>query len=317
MNLYNLPNTDLTVSGICLGAAPFGWYLEERDAFAQLDYFVASGGVFVDTAHSYGGKGTSERMVGNWMASRQNRRSIVLATKGGEDTGLKNYRTLHADEIAEDVEESLECLQTEYIDLYYLHIDDRTVPVAEIIDVLNAKAKEGKLRYIGCSNWGVDRIAAANAYAKKSGQMGFVANEIEWSLAVPNRPNTPDSTTWMDTAFLDYHRRTGMNVCAYSPQARGLFAKLEKLGAEGLNEGLRKTYLNSQNLETFERLKKLSAQTGDPVTVLTLAYICHQKKDFFTVPIVGCSSMAQLKECLAADACTLDPSMLECLAEGR
>lgn len=320
MNQYVLPGTDLNVSGLCLGASPFGSEVEERDAFGQLDAFAADGGSFVDTARTYGQDHASERLLGKWMAERGNRGQIVVATKGGHETSGGYRRTLRYEQLAKQVDESLDHLRTDYIDLYYLHVDDRTVPVGEIIDLLDDKVKEGKIRCAGCSNWGADRIAEAREYAARTGKTAFAASEIEWSLAVVNHANDSEpnnNNIWMDGALYDFHRRTGLPVCAYSSQARGYFAKLDRFGEDGLDAALRRQYDSPRNRDMLKRLQKLSADTGVPVTVLAVAYMGRRKRDFFAVPIVSCQNREQLIQCMEADSCELTPAMIDFLEAGR
>lgn len=318
MKTYMMPGTELHVSGICLGASPFGSNVDEQDSFRQLDCFAENGGRFLDTARTYGKDCASERLLGKWIAERGNRDRIVLATKGGQETSGTYRRTLRYEQLAKHIDESLNHLRTDYIDLYYLHVDDRSVPVGEIIDLLDDKVKEGKIRYAGCSNWGADRIGEANAYAARMGKTAFAASEIEWSLATVNHPNDSElNNIWMDGELYEFHKRTGLSVCAYSSQARGFFAIVDKFGEEGIDDSLRKQYYSQRNTDMLKRLQKLSAESGVPVTVLAIAYICHKKRDFFTVPIVSCNNIEQLNQCITADSCVLDPSMIDFLEAGR
>jgi len=315
---YGMPGTKLIVSGISLGASSLGSEVDETESFRQLDEYAERGGNFLDTARTYGQNHISERLLGRWMSERGNRSRIVLATKGGHELGPPYARTLRYEQLARQIDTSLANLRTDYIDLYYLHVDDRSVPVEEIIDLLNDKMKEGKIRYAGCSNWGVDRIAEAHAYAVRTGKTAFAASEIEWSLATVNHPNVPGSNNvWMDGTVYEFHRRSGISVCAYSSQARGFFAKMDRHGEAGISDSLRKQYYSPRNLEMLKRLQTLSAESGHPVTVLAAAYICRQKRDFFAVPIISCLSMVQLDETLNADSVVLDEAMLAYLEEGR
>ncbi|MCU6709595.1 aldo/keto reductase [Paenibacillus sp. J5C_2022] len=318
MKPYVLPGTELTVSGISLGASSFGSEVDAEGSFRQLDEYVAHGGNFLDTARTYGQGHISERTLGDWMAERGNRNEIVLATKGGQELGPPYVRTLRYKQLSRQIDESLNHLRTDYIDLYYLHVDDRSVPVEEIIDLLNDKVQEGKIRYAGCSNWGADRTDEANAYAARTGQAGFVVSEIEYSLAAVNHPNDPGTNNiWMDGAMREFHRRTGLSVCAYSPQARGFFTKLVELGEAGIGDSMHKQYYSPRNLDMLERLRKLSAESGYSVPMLAIAYICHQQRDFVTIPVISCLNTEQLRECLMADSVELDAGMLAYLEEGR
>lgn len=197
MREITLPGTDLRVSQICLGSAEFGLKLDRDGAFSLMDTLVSRGGNFIDTAHCYsdwvpGEVGRSEKIIGDWIKKRKNRSSVVLATKGGIDFTLPGTPiSLSEAELDKDIEESLANLQTDYIDLYWLHRDERGRPVDEIINTLNKHVWSGRIRYIGCSNWNTDRIHDANAYAFANGLQPFIASQIEWSLArmfLPERP---------------------------------------------------------------------------------------------------------------------------------
>ncbi len=315
---YALPHTSLSVSAIGLGASPFGDYVDASLSERQLDIFVEYGGCYIDTARTYGRDHSSERMVGQWLAQRRNRERIVLATKGGQELEPTYIRTLRRNRLNEHIDGSLKRLQTDYIDLYYLHVDDESVPVEEIIDTLDDKVKEGKIRYIGCSNWTAERIEAANTYAEQAGKTKFSVSQMEWSLATLNHPNVTESNNiWMDRELYAFHRRTQLAAFAYSPQARGFFSKLDQLGAEGIDAFTRKQYWSEANLDRLHRLQQLSSETGYSIATLVLAYISHQRRDFFSIPIISCRTEEQLMECLKAESCVVDADMLAYLGEGR
>ena len=163
MKYVTIPNSDLRVSQICLGSADAGASVTPKDAFSLFDAFVAEGGNFLDTAHVYSNwipntKSTSEKLIGQWLRKSGMRNDIVIATKGAHpELTSMNVSRLSADDIALDVSESLEYLQTDMIDLYWLHRDDVHIPVDEIIDALNEQVKAGHIRYFGCSNWTISR----------------------------------------------------------------------------------------------------------------------------------------------------------------
>jgi aryl-alcohol dehydrogenase-like predicted oxidoreductase len=301
-----------------LGASPFGGDLDEREAFAQLDAYTAAGGTFIDTARTYGKDSISERVLGKWLAERGNRDRLVIATKGGQRVGPVYERTLRYEQLSQQIDESLQHLRTDYVDLYYVHVDDPAVPVEEIIDTLNDKVKEGKIRYFGCSNWEAGRIEEANRYAERAGKAGFAVNEIEWSLATVNHSNEWQlNNVWMDGEMYRFHQRAKLPACAYSSQARGYFAILDQFGEASLREALIKQYDSPRNRNMLQRLQKLSEQSGIPVTLIAIAYICHKKRDFFGLPIVSCLTLDQLSQCVSADAIKLDAAMLDFLEAGR
>lgn len=138
----------------------------------------------------------------------------------------------------EDLELSLSQLQTDYIDLFWIHNDDVTKPVSEIIDAVNEVIKTGKVRAVGCSNWSIERIEAANNYAKEAGLYGFFANQIQWSLA---RVETDDykkafNALVMDDESYDWYVKNDVAVFAFSSVAQGFFSIAAKGGLEALPE---------------------------------------------------------------------------------
>ena len=232
-----LPDTELTASVISFGGNSLSEVNAQPFAFDQLDLYAEAGGNFIDTANIYGRwleppLNHSEIYLGNWMQARRNRHQIVLATKGAHPAWeAMTVPRLGREEVAVDLHQSLSALQTDYIDLYYLHRDDERVSVEEILGYLNDFVKAGKIRYFGCSNWQPARIREAQAVARAKGWHGFVANQLMWSLAEANPAGFPDPTmVAMDSASKALHQDTGMAAVAYSAQANGYFDKLAHLG---------------------------------------------------------------------------------------
>ena len=305
MRRVQIPGTELSVSPICLGTVEFGANIPEAQAFELLDAFVAEGGNFIDSALIYsdwvpGTKSITEKTIGRWLTDRGVRDQIVLATKGAHP----ELKTMHVSrlspaEIIGDIDKSLSNLQTDVIDLYWLHRDDRQRPVSEIIDTLQAQVEAGKIRYYGCSNWQIDRIAEAQAYAAQQGILGFAANQPMWSLATVNFEKVGDQTTVaLDEDGIAFHRRTNMPVNPYSAQAHGFFSKMEAQGRGGLSKMDDAWYINEANLRRLERVEALAQQHKTTVGVVALSYLCSQP--FVTVPIVGCKRLDHLHTSLEA-----------------
>ena len=211
MQTARIPGTDLEPSVLCLGTADMGAKIPRADAFKLLDAFVQAGGTFIDTAEIYsdwvpGEKSRSEKLIGEWLTTHpmSTREKIVLATKGAHP----RLNTMHINRLAQadietDVEASLKNLCMEVIDLYWLHRDDPSRPVGDIIETLNALRTTGKIRYFGCSNWRTDRIRTANDYAAHHGLQGFAANQPMWSLATVGQAQLADQTcVVMDEAMV-------------------------------------------------------------------------------------------------------------------
>jgi aryl-alcohol dehydrogenase-like predicted oxidoreductase len=320
MQYKRIPHTHLSPSTICLGTALFGTDVDDVTSFGILDTFFEHGGTFLDTAHAYGewvpnGIGQSERVIGRWLKERGVREQVVLATKGGQPyEATPHLSRLNHDELVSDLDHSLQCLQVDTIDLYWLHRDDPTLPVAAILETLNQQVARGKIRYFGCSNWRTNRIREALQYAAHHAIAGFVGNQLMWSFATPNPHGIEDtSLVFMDTQMLEFHRETNLAVLAYTPQARGFFSKLST-DATTLSERLRKTYDTTENRKRLQRLQSVSDELSLSIPTLLLAYLTNQP--FPTFPISGNTSMQQLLENIQAGDVVLRADTMRYLEQG-
>ncbi|BCM93216.1 protein tas [Abditibacteriota bacterium] len=305
MEFLSLPQTDLNVSALCLGTADFGAGTSEADSFAMLDAFVEQGGNFLDTAAIYAdwtpaGKGSSERLLGKWRASRSPR-NIVIASKGAHpELHSMGIGRMTPEEVEGDLNASLSNLGVEAIDLYYLHRDDASIPVYEVLAMLEGFRSAGKLRYYACSNWRPHRIREAQEAAQKMNVAGFVANQPLWSLAKPDLTGGDQTWAIMDDDSLALHREMGLPAIPYSSQANGYFQKIAE--ARPLHSSIEATYdselVRPINRARFSRLEILSAQTGLSLTQLVLGWL--RGHEFPVVPIIGPRSMAQLQDSLRA-----------------
>lgn len=299
------PGTDLKPSVLSLGTGSFGSEISAHDSLAMLDAYAEAGGNFADSAHIYaawveGGAGASERTLGAWLNSRKPD-NFIVSTKGGHphlDT-METSR-LSPEDIATDVRESQERLGVETIDLYWLHRDDESIPVGEIMDTLNQHARAGALRYLGASNWTPQRIEAANAYAAAQGQLGFCANQIGWSLAEVNPQKRGQlGMQYMDEETLAWHRKGGLPAVAYSSQANGFFAHPLAENEDELSEkqkSLAPSYFSEKNRARHERAEELGRRLGRTGHEIALAYMWSQQ--FPAVAIVGSRRVEQLQSSL-------------------
>lgn len=317
MKYKNINGTNLEVSGICLGTANFGTEIDEKQSYELMDMFVDQGGNFIDTAHIYsdwipGEKSRSEKIIGKWMKQRENRNKIFIATKGGSKlTGSK--ARLSYKEITKDLHESLSYLHTDHIDIYWLHRDQPERNVEEILDTLISHQKEGLIKYYACSNWSPNRIIEANKYAEKVKSEGFIANQMQWSLAKMNKENLEDKTMLtMDEECMKFHLSSKMCVISYSSQASGYFSKLEHDDSKKLD----RLYGNEYNKKVFEKVKELSKVKKISINAISLAYIISQKS-FTAIPIIGCKNRIQLEDSLSALTVDLDERKIKWLEEDR
>jgi len=313
----DLPGTLLRASAICLGTAEFGSAISDEQAWELLDAFAAQGGNFVDTARVYaawgpGGMGSSERAIGAWARSRGVRKRIILSTKGAHP----ELRTMHIsrlspEEIAADLMASLQDLQTDYVDLYWLHRDDPAIPVGEILDVLNEHVESGLVRSFGASNWSPERLKEAAEYARTRGRVGFCASQIAWSLASIN-PGTDAGagTRTMDDGTRAYHLETSLPILAYSSQAMGFFSGTYGTDGAAPSTGKAKTvlryYLSRDNLGRLSRARELALRRGRTPNEVALAYLLSQP--FRVFPIVGCRTVEQVRASCVANDLRLSPT---------
>ena len=294
------------VSVIGLGSADYGGNLPESQAREFMDAYIALGGDFIDTARVYGDfrtprNGESEKVVGRWMADRKCRERIFLSTKGGHPPlGNMRQSRLSREEIRGDMAESLCDLQTDHVEIYWLHRDDEDRPVGDIMETLQSLIEDGSSKMTGVSNWHPRRIREANAYARAHGLTPLAANQPQFSLARQVRSSDPTLVS-MDRETWEMHRETGMACCCFSSQARGFFTKLEEMGPDGLPEGLKSAYASAENLRIYDRLREVRRETGLSVAAIALAYLTCQP--FPTFALAGASRLehvAALRE--AGDA---------------
>jgi aryl-alcohol dehydrogenase-like predicted oxidoreductase len=305
MRLIDLPKTDLRVAQIALGTGDLGAGIPLPESLALLDAYVAAGGNFIDTAHVYsnwipGTQSTSEKTIGQWMKERDNRDKLVVATKGAhpELATMRVPRMSRAD-ITQDITESLDYLQTETIDLYWLHRDAPSVPVGEIVDILDEQVEAGTIRYFGFSNWSVERMQAAMDYSQAHDRASFVANQPWWSLAELNDANRQDRTVIpMTPEMLEFHEDSGLAIVPFSSQARGFFSNLDAKGIEGVKADKRRLFENPTNLRRLDRVRDLAQRYHADIDAVVLAYLLHQP--LTVVPIIGPKSVAQLQSSLKA-----------------
>lgn len=316
-----IPHTQLSPSVICLGTALFGSDVDESLAYELLDTFFEKDGNFLDTAHGYGewvhgGMGLSEKVIGRWLKARGLREQVIIATKGAQPlASTPHISRLSHDEIVSDLDASLQCLQIENIDLYWLHRDDPSRPVSDILQTLNEQVSKGKIRYFGCSNWRRNRIEEAIEFAVEQNIHGFIASQLMWSFAAPNPQGIADKTlVFMDEQMLEFHRKTGLTALAYTSQARGFFTKLKNNPA-ALSERLRNTYVNAENVQRLRRLEVVSEELSFAIPTLLLAYLTNQS--FPTFPIFASTNKQQLLENLQASDVELSANTLRYLEEGK
>lgn len=302
MRTVRFQGTDLVVAPLALGSVNFGVKTTKKDAFRQMDRYSEVGN-FIDTAHVYGtvpgaaATSLSERVIGCWLRERGMAGRMVISTKGGHPplTGAFIPR-LHREELQQDVNESLAHLGIDVIDLYFLHRDDVSIPVGEILETMEDFRRAGKIRYYGLSNWTLERVGQAHDYARARGLKGLCCNQLKWSLAKINAEAVADRTLVnMDEKTYSFHARTGLAAMAYTAVAKGWFAHLT--AGTPVRQSARAIYDNPCNERILSELQALSRASGRTVGELSLDYFLFHP--FPAVAIASFSNDAQLEEGLS------------------
>jgi len=261
-----------------------------RLACPLLDHFFEAGGRTLDTAYVYG----SERPVGDWIRLRGVRDDIVLVAKGAHTP----YCT--PEDLTRQLFESLDRLQTDYVDLYLMHRDDPDVPVGEFVDVLNEHLTAGRIKAFGGSNWTIERLQAANAYAKAHGLVGFAASSPHFSLGEWNEPMWEGCVAATDGTSRDWYERTQMPLLAWSSQASGFFTG--RYRAEDRDDpriaNVVRTWFNEGNFRRLERAKQLAREKGVTSTRIALAYVLTQPLNIYA--LIGPHSIEETRTSLGA-----------------
>ncbi|MFC5532613.1 aldo/keto reductase [Cohnella yongneupensis] len=255
-----------------------------------LDAYAASGGNAIDTAHVYGASGA--KALGRWMSERGNRDELVLIGKGAHPDEHGPRMTLEA--MTRDMNESLDRLQTDYVDIYMLHRDDPAKTVGYILESLNALLEAKQCRAIGASNWSVERLAEANEYAEAHGLIGFSCNSPNLSLAKPNEPRWAGCVSAGESEIA-WHERSQLPLLSWSSQAGGFFTG--RFAPDRLDDAEAvRVYYSEANWERLRRARQLADRKGCDANQIALAYVLHQR--YPTCAIIGPNNPQELRSSL-------------------
>ncbi|MDP3634972.1 aldo/keto reductase [Phenylobacterium sp.] len=300
MKYRQLGRSALKVSELCLGTMNFGPRTSETESFAVLDAAVEAGINFVDTANQYGGRlgvGTTETILGRWLAQDPSRRDrIVLATKVHEPMSDDvNDRGLSARHIQMACDASLKRLQVDHIDLYQMHHIDRLAPAEEIWQAMDRLIAQGKITYVGSSNFPGWKIAQLNERAQP--RLGLVSEQSLYNL-IERRA---------EMEVIPACQAYGLGVIAWSPLAGGLLA-----GNASANAGRRQTddmkRAATTRADQLSRFADLCAELGRSQSAVALAWLLHQPG--LTATIIGPGSLEQLTSILHAPDIELGADLL-------
>jgi aryl-alcohol dehydrogenase-like predicted oxidoreductase len=305
-----LGKSGLRVSEASLGTMTFGdewgWGSPKAEAQRVYETYREAGGNFIDTANFYTG-GTSERFLGDFMQGHRD--SVVLATKysnaapGNDPNAAGNHRK----SMMQAVEASLKRLQTDYIDLYWVHIWDWITPVEEVMRGLDDLVRQGKILYVGISDAPAWWIAQANTLAELRGWTAFIGLQIEYSLIERT----------VERELIPMAKASNVGVLAWSPLARGVLsgkyhgdgkADGGRMSKEGMKEFLPE---EERTARIISALKSVSEQVGRSMAQVALAWLRHQTVP--VIPIIGARQVSQLQDNLASLDLELSAEQLKSL----
>ncbi len=307
MQYTNLGRTGLRVSRLCLGTMNFGPHTSEPDSFKIMDEALERGINFFDTADVYGweiGEGITEYIIGRWLAQGNRRDKIVLATKVYGKMGEgENDRGLSAYHIKKACEDSLKRLQTDHIDLYQMHHVDRSTPWEEIWQAMEQLVREGKVLYVGSSNFAGINIVQAQYEAKSRHFMGLVSEQSLYNL----------NARMIELEVIPALRNFGLGLIPWSPLGGGLLGGILKK----TDQARRDSELVRKRLEKsrgqVEQYEELCANLNEKPAAIALAWLLANP--VVTAPIIGPRTMEQFTGSFRALDINLDEETLTKLDE--
>jgi aryl-alcohol dehydrogenase-like predicted oxidoreductase len=303
MQKRKLGSTGPEVPVLCLGGNVYGWTLPEASVFRQLDAAVEAELNFIDTADVYSRwvpghqGGESETILGRWFAGGGKRKDVILATKVGMEMG-EGKKGLKAAYIRQAVEDSLRRLQTDFIDLYQAHKDDPDTPLEETLQAFDRLVKEGKVRYIGASNYSGARLAEALETSKKHGLASYVSLQPHYNLVERQA---------FETELLPVVEKYQLGVIPYFSLAAGFLTGKyrSKQDSEQAKRGpMVQKYLNEWGFGVVAALDEIAQAKGSTPARVALAWLIAQPG--ITAPIASATNENQLADLVEATKLTLD-----------
>jgi aryl-alcohol dehydrogenase-like predicted oxidoreductase len=298
--MIKIPATTLDVHPLCLGGNVFGWSADESQSHAVLDAFSALGGNFIDTADVYSEwadgniGGESETIIGNWMKSRGNRHQFVIATKVAK---LSTRPGLRPENIIAACNDSLKRLQTDHIDLYYSHHDDKDVPIAETLGAFQTLINEGKIRYIGASQHTGERLQEALDIAAKENLPKYICLQDQYNLAERNP---------FESEQQQVLKANGLSAIPFFGLARGFLSgkyrrgvTVDSIRAAGVAE-----YQTEKGYAIVDALTEIAQSHNSSVSAVALAWLRANPQ--VSTPIASARTVEQLHEIMQVVELTND-----------
>jgi aryl-alcohol dehydrogenase-like predicted oxidoreductase len=308
MDYTHLGRTGLRVSRLCLGTMNFGPQTTEEDSHKILDQALAAGINFMDTANVYGwktGEGVTEKIVGRWFAQGGGRREkTVIATKlyGGMGD-WPNQTFLSALSIRQQCDASLKRLQTDYIDLYQMHHIDRDAPWEEVWEAFDILKQQGKILYVGSSNFPAWGIVQANERARQRNSLGLVSEQSYYNLMKRT----------VELEVVPACQQYGVGLIPWSPLNRGLLGGILRKQKEGRSADENTQRNLEEHRPAIEAYEKFCDELGHDPADVGLAWLLAQKA--VTAPIVGPRTADQLTSAIRSLDVNLGDTELKVLDE--
>ena len=310
MEKRELGASGIKVTPLCFGGNVFGWTADKQTSFSLLDAFVDSGFDFVDTADVYstwvpGNKGgDSEMIIGEWLKKSGNRDKVIIATKVGKPMGT-DKKGLSKAYITRAVEDSLKRLQTDYIDLYQSHDDDKDTPLAETMETFTDLIKQGKVRTIGASNYGADRFKESLKVSRDNGFVTYQTLQPEYNLydrAEYERELEPVCRENMIGVITYYSLASGFLTGKYRSE--------NDLSKSQRGNGI-KRYLNDRGFSILNALDKVAKEYNTSPASVAIAWVIARPG--ITAPIASATSVRQLNELTKAIELNLSKDAIDLL----
>lgn len=310
MKKINIGDTNLEIAPFNLGGNVFGWTIDQQKSFEILDAFVEAGYNFIDTADMYsywidGGQGgQSETIIGKWIKARNNRDQIIIATKVGGQTGQHGIDSSRK-HILQSVDKSLQRLQTDYIDLYYLHYDDQKTPVEETLRAFDELVKSGKVRHIAASNISAERLKESLEFSKNNNLVKYQALQPLYNLV---------ERKYYEQNYAGIVKEHGLSVFPYFALAAGFLTGKYRSETDfkksPRGQGAAK-YMNEKGFNILNALDQIAKKHNTVPAAISLAWLAAQPN--IGGPVASATSIDQLSEILSSTSILLDKSDLELL----